>query len=189
MCLNLKELFSPRLIPNFITLLRAMMAVLLFMVTPFSSLFYLIYVVCALTDILDGFLARRLKAVSDLGQCLDSLVDLMFLVIVSIRVVPLLDVESWMLIWTGIILLMKIGSLIIGFAKFRELSFLHTYKNKLTGLLLFVYPAFIGWLGMLIPTVIVCMAATVTAVEELIILLKLKKLHRDVKGLFEVKNL
>ncbi len=188
MPLKLKELFSPKLIPNSLTLLRAMIALLIFIVTPFTWLFYLIYVVCALTDMLDGFLARRLNAVTSLGQSLDSCADLVFFIAVCIRIIPLLEIEPWMLIWTGMVLLVKIISLIVGFVKFREFSFLHTYQNKLTGLLLFVYPPLIGKFGLLFPTVVVCIIASFAALEEQIILLKLKKLHRDIRGLFEVRT-
>ena len=189
MHLKLKGFFSPKLIPNFITLLRAKTALLFFVVTPFTSFFYLIYVVCALTDMLDGFLARKLDAVTSMGQCLDSMADLMFFMAVSVRVVPLLKLEPWMLLWAAAILLVKVVSLLIGFIKFHELSFLHTYENKLTGLLLFLYPALIGWFGIVVPTVIVSLVASITAVEEQLILLRLRKLHRDVKGIFEVRNL
>ena len=185
---KIRELFSPTLIPNFITLFRAKTALLFFIVIPFSTFFYFLYVVCALTDMLDGFLARKLNAVTKLGQCLDSLADLMFFVAVSIRVVPLLSPEPWMLIWSGLILAIKVVTLLIGFVKFHEFSFLHTYENKLTGLLLFAYPALIGWFGMLIPTAVVCVVATVTAIEEQFILIKMKRLHRDIKGLYEVKS-
>ncbi len=55
--MKLKELFRPKLIPNSLTLLRAMITLLIFIVKPFTCLFFLIYVSCALTDMLDGFFA------------------------------------------------------------------------------------------------------------------------------------
>ena len=184
-----KGLFGPKLIPNLISIFRAITALLFFVVTPLSTFFYVLYVVCAFTDVLDGFLARKLHAVSNLGQSLDSLADIVFFVAVSVLLVPLLQIKLWMFLWVVAILMVKLTSLLIGFVRFHKLSFLHTYESKLTGLLLFLFPVFIGWFGMLVPAIIISLVATVAAVEEQIILLKLRKLDRDIKGFYEVKAL
>ena len=65
-------------IPNFITMLRILGTICLFFVEPFTVAFFVIYSLAGITDVLDGFVARRLKATSEFGAKLDSASDLVF---------------------------------------------------------------------------------------------------------------
>lgn len=63
-------------IPHIITSLRILLSGMLLGIEPFSPFFLLIYFLCGLSDICDGYLARRLHVASDFGTLLDSLADL-----------------------------------------------------------------------------------------------------------------
>ena len=65
------------LIPNLITILRLLLIVPLVMSYYFDYIiyFYVLLGVVILTDFLDGFLARRLNQISDLGKLLDPIAD------------------------------------------------------------------------------------------------------------------
>ena len=65
------------LIPNLITILRLVLIVPLVMSYYFDCMTYLYVLlgVVILTDFLDGFLARRLNQISDLGKLLDPIAD------------------------------------------------------------------------------------------------------------------
>ena len=65
------------LIPNLITILRLVLIVPLVMSYYFDYMTYLYVLlgVVILTDFLDGFLARRLNQISDLGKLLDPIAD------------------------------------------------------------------------------------------------------------------
>lgn len=65
------------LIPNLITILRLVLIVPLVMSYYFDCMIYLYVLlgVVILTDFLDGFLARRLNQISDLGKLLDPIAD------------------------------------------------------------------------------------------------------------------
>ena len=65
-------------IPNIVTILRILGTLALLFVPFASKQFYIIYIFCGITDVLDGFLARQLKVSSDLGSKLDSISDLVF---------------------------------------------------------------------------------------------------------------
>lgn len=51
-------------IPNLLTAMRVLCTVFLLFVAPFSIYFFVLYMLGGLTDILDGFLARKLEVSS-----------------------------------------------------------------------------------------------------------------------------
>ncbi len=81
---------------NIITIIRIFGVGVIFWMTPYTNniiqmLVILLYVVICLTDFLDGWVARRLKIVSDLGKILDPLADkilvLLFLPLLEMQVI------------------------------------------------------------------------------------------------------
>lgn len=65
-------------LPNWITVSRMALAIpfmVLLELTGYERIATVIFAVAALTDALDGYLARRLNLVTDLGKLLDPLVD------------------------------------------------------------------------------------------------------------------
>ena len=100
--------------------------------------FWVLYVIAGMTDMLDGFLARRWGVESKFGARLDSWADFVFVLAVGYKLFPWLKlpVALWMMI--GLITLVKIVNAISSYVVKRRIEFLHTKANKLTGFLLFV---------------------------------------------------
>jgi cardiolipin synthase len=70
-----------KILPNALSVFRLVDAILLFVLWKFSlknSIFILLIFLGILSDFLDGFLARRLKATSRLGAILDPVADKVF---------------------------------------------------------------------------------------------------------------
>ena len=65
-------------VPCVITFLRFPLSIAMLVVPPFSVLFWIFYLSGGLTDILDGFLARKLHLESAFGARLDSIADFAF---------------------------------------------------------------------------------------------------------------
>jgi phosphatidylglycerophosphate synthase len=65
--------------PNFLSLFRIPLALLLFVESPYVRFFAII--VAAITDFLDGFLARKVFKVTRVGTYLDPLTDKLFVFI------------------------------------------------------------------------------------------------------------
>jgi len=160
----------------------------LFNLRPFSVSFFIVYIICGLSDVLDGYIARKLRYISEIGAILDSIADIIFIFSMTIIIVPIFKWSWWMLMWIGIIILMRLSSLLIGVIKYRALAFLHTYSNKMTGFLLFCFP-FIHYMFDLNVTVcILCGVATLSAVEEILINIISDELSRNIKSIIFIKR-
>ena len=153
---------------NIITVSRILFSLLLLVFSPSSYCFAALYLLCGITDALDGFTARKLHTESEKGAKLDSISDLVFAVIYAVRILPLLSVPYWIWIWTAIIAVIKIAGIVIAGRKAKKLSIVHSFGNKLTGLLLFLLPLSVYVADVKYTAAIVCVAATVTAIVEII---------------------
>ena len=125
-------------IPNIITARRIAGSIGLLFCNVAGWQFWTLYVFCGISDIIDGWLARRLHAESKSGSILDSIADLSFVTCCAIKLLPALSIPSWLWIWAGIIVIIKIVNLVSSLIIFKKFYFSHTIANKLTGLLLFL---------------------------------------------------
>lgn len=158
-----------RQLPNMITGARILGAIVLLFFHEVDVLFLCIYLFCGFTDLIDGPVARRLNAESNIGALLDTVGDVatyvaLAKILLSKRLVP-----SWVLIWYVSAAAIIVGSGWIAFARFRRFFIVHSLFGKLMGVLAFLMP-FALRLGLLIPCfVAICASATVSAVETAVI--------------------
>ena len=132
---------------------------------------------------LDGYLARKLKAETKAGGVLDSIADLCFVVCCAICLVPILHIPAWLWIWAGVIVVIKLANQISALAINHRLCFPHTKANKMTGLLLFVAVPMAFW--SMIPVTVVAGVATFAAIQEGHYIRSLSdslSIHRDNSG-------
>ena len=106
--------------------------------------FWVLYLIAGTTDMLDGFLARRLGVESKFGARLDSLADFVFVLAVGYKLFPWLKLPATLWMMIGLIALVKIVNAICSYVVIHRIEYLHTKANKLTGLLLFVGMMAIG---------------------------------------------
>ena len=131
-------------IPNLLSMSRIALCLLLLLVDAMTMPFWVLYLIAGLTDMLDGFLARRWGVESKFGARLDSMADFVFVLVVGYKLFPWLKLPTalWMMI--GLIALIKVINAISSFVVKHRVAFLHTKANKLTGFLLFVGMMAIG---------------------------------------------
>ena len=84
----------------------------------------------------------------------------------------------------NVITLIRILSIIIALQKYNKFAILHTYTNKLTGLLLFFIPYFMNLNSANIIVYIIGAIALISSIEELAINIKSKKLDLNKKSIF-----
>ena len=167
-----------------ITVGRMAGAIILLFIIPLSVPFFTVYFLCGVSDIADGYVARKINAASRFGEILDSVADFVFIAVMLTVFIPMLEWEPWMLWWAGMIALIRLSSLGIGFIKYRAFSFLHTYANKATGIVLFCFPLLYLFAGLPVTVCIICGIASLSAAEELLITICTKKLDRNVHSIF-----
>ena len=178
-----KEHGSMKRIPNMITCLRMAAALGFLFVKPLSGAFFCLYGTVGLSDILDGWLARRLKTEDRRGAMLDSIADLVFSAALIVVLAHVLPWEKWAVCWICGIAAVRLTSAAVGFVRFRQMVFLHTWSNKATGLLLFALPLLYLWLGFCVAFALACGAASLSALEELALMIRMKNPDRNTRGI------
>ena len=151
---------------NTITFFRIAASIVLLFCPVFSPAFYVFYIAAGLSDMLDGFVARKTDTVSMLGARLDTIADFMFVVVCLIKLFPILSIPAWLYIWIGIIALIKVVNIISGFIVQKRFVTVHSVMNKATGALLFLLPLTISTVPVKTSVIVVCAAATFAAIQE-----------------------
>lgn len=75
-------------IPNILTTLRIGCCLSIIFCKPLSVTFIILYISAGITDMLDGFAARKLNAVSSFGERYDSVADTLFIGICLFKICP-----------------------------------------------------------------------------------------------------
>lgn len=172
---------------NVITCLRIPGSITLLFLQPFSLPFFVIYTLCGVTDIIDGIVARKTNSAGHMGEILDSAADIILIAVALVVFIPIIPFTAWMLYWIAGVVLIRISSFMIGYIKYRAFAGLHTWANKATGLILFCFPFIYPICDMNITAGIILITATLSAIEEMAILLVSSSLNRNTKSIF-VKN-
>ena len=153
-------------IANIITGSRIAFSLPLLFIPLTSAWFYVLYLLCGISDMIDGTVARKTKCASEFGARLDTVSDFVFMTVALIRFVPHLNIPVWLWIWIGIVAMIKIVNIVLGFVRTKKLISPHTVLNKVTGLLLFLLPVTISFVDLAYTLPIVCAVATVAAFHE-----------------------
>ena len=151
---------------NFITIIRILCSFALLFCTPLSLPFYALYTAAGLSDIFDGLIARKTNTVTKFGAKLDTLADIIFAAVVLIKLLPILELPVWMIVWVGTIALIKLVNIMIGFIRRHTLTAVHSVINKVTGGLLFILPFTLTIIDIRYTAPLVCIVATVAAIME-----------------------
>jgi CDP-diacylglycerol--glycerol-3-phosphate 3-phosphatidyltransferase len=177
-------------LPNFLSAYRlASFPWLLWLIyTENEGLFAWILCINLITDILDGWIARKFKLQTDLGARLDSLADYgTYIAAVSgIYTFKYEELGSlgWMLwVFIGLILLYNL----VSFVKFQKFPSLHMYSTRIggyiQGIFFFILFADDYYMGLYL---IAMIWGFLSAIEEIIVLLVLPQLISNAKGLYWV---
>ena len=151
-------------LPNVITLLRIAGSFGLLLCDATDVAFWIIYALCGISDIADGWLARKLKCVTKTGALLDSIADICFVACCAWKLLPILELPQWLWLLAEVIVAIKIVNQISALVMYGHCYFPHTLANKATGFLLFIAVpmTFVS----VVPIIIVAAVATFAAMQE-----------------------
>ncbi len=153
-------------IANIITGSRIALSLPLLFIPLSSAWFYVFYIFCGLTDMIDGTIARKTETVSSFGSKLDTASDLVFMAVCAVKLLPKINICIWLWIWIAVIAIVKVTNIVIGFIRRKKLVALHTVLNKTTGLLLFFLPLTLQFIVPTYSLAVVCTVATIAALQE-----------------------
>ena len=166
---QLNTFSQKRFIPNFLTLLRMALAISLLFFPFLSGWFLFAYLLAGISDILDGFFARRWNVSSSFGAKLDSAADFLLCCVLLYRLLCSYRIPLWITFWIAGIALLRLAALATCYVRFQQFAFLHTYSNKATGFLLLCFPYLLRFFGLTTTAILLCAVASVSALEELLI--------------------
>ena len=160
-------------IANIITGSRIVFSLPLLFIPLSSAWFYILYLFCGLTDMIDGAIARKMGSVSKFGAKLDTASDFIFMFVCGVKMLPIIHIPVWLWVWITIIALIKIFNITLVFIRKKKLISIHSALNKITGFALFLLPLSLAFAPTTYSVATICVLATIAAMQEV---------HTIVKG-------
>ena len=173
-----------KIIPNCISFSRIIFSLMLIFVKPLGIAFYTIYIFCGFSDIMDGFIARRTGTTSKFGAKLDSMADMIMVGVLLIMFYPIVNPATKIIIWIVSIGMIRLASMVVALKKYKTFASLHTYGNKITGIVLFLFPILLPYIHTVAMMYIICVIASISAIEEFMIQLTSSHLELNKQSIF-----
>ena len=151
---------------NTITGIRIVLSVALLFCPALSPTFNALYIAAGFSDMIDGAVARKTGTASEFGSGLDTIADIVFVVVCLIKLLPVLDVPVWLYIWIAIIAFIKVTNIAAGYISRKQFIAVHSAINRVTGTLLFIFPLTLTFIDLRYSAAVVCMIATAAAIQE-----------------------
>lgn len=151
---------------NIITAIRILCSIALLFCSALSPWFYVLYIAAGVSDMVDGWVARKTNTVSEFGSKLDTVADIIFVVVCLVKLLPVIHLPVWIYIWVGLIACIKVFNIVYSYAIRKQFLADHSILNKITGALLFVLPLTLSAINAKDSAAVVCTVATVAAARK-----------------------
>lgn len=99
---------------NLVTGCRIACSIWMLFFPAFSDWFYILYLLCGLTDMIDGTIARKTNTASRFGARLDTIADFIFVVAALVKLLPVMHLPKWLWIWIAVIAAIKMMNVMSG---------------------------------------------------------------------------
>lgn len=174
---------------NTLSIIRIILSFYLLLLTFPRPSFLFIYGICGLTDILDGYIARKTNSQSFLGAKLDSIGDFILFIVVFYCIIVYKSFEYNILYFVVVIFIIRIINVLVIFLRYKTFAMLHTIGNKITGIILFLLPFFISspFIDFFIKVILII--SLISSIEETFIVLMAKELDINTKGILFKENI
>ena len=175
--------------PNILSISRILLSPVLFMMAGKKIMLVVLLIVIGLTDVFDGYVARKLKKETIIGAWLDSIADFVFFISFIVYAIWYeSDILAELKYFIIIIISLKLLSAITGFTKYRQPGLLHTIGNKITGIIVFAGLCIFVLFRTTIIVEIGLHISILSSLEELIILLIGNRYEPNIKGIWKIKH-
>ena len=154
------------MMPNIITTIRILCSVALLFCAALSPWFYALYITAGVSDMVDGWFARKTNTVSEFGSKLDTVADIIFVVACLVKLLPILHLPVWIYVWVGFIACIKVFNIVYSYVVRKQFLTDHSILNKVTGALLFLLPLTLSVIDVKYSAAVVCAVATVAGIQE-----------------------
>ena len=170
-------------IPNILSIIRIIGSFLILLVAE-NPIVFVALLFCGITDILDGYIARRFQYETKIGTYLDSFADFTFYwIIVFYLINHRIEIITENIYLLGAIIIIRLFSLFICWIRNRKIYILHTIGNKVSGFIVFIL---IG-ISILLPKTSLIPIGLVfilfSAIEENIIMILIKSPDSNTKSI------
>lgn len=173
---------------NLITSVRVLLSPILFFFGEFNAPFFAIYMTCALSDLLDGPIARMTKSTGIAGSILDSVGDTLMYTGMMKVVLSNYGIPVWSVVWLAVALMLHIISALIAARRFGVFYFTHTFSSKLMGGVFFLTPFMFSRGLKRLHMLLISLIATYSAVEAIIVQGRTKMADSDVRSVCALRQ-
>ena len=176
--------------PNLLSFSRILLSPVIFMIAGEKIMLFLLLVIIGLTDVFDGYFARKFNKETIIGAWLDSVADFVFFIsfiVYSVWFESIIIVELKYYIIA--IIVIKLLSAVTGLIKYRQPGLLHTIGNKMTGLIIYIGLCVFVLCRSTIIVEIGLYISILSALEELVILFIGNRYEPNIKGIWKIKHL
>jgi CDP-diacylglycerol--glycerol-3-phosphate 3-phosphatidyltransferase len=111
--------------------------------------------------------------------------DMVMVGVLLLVLYPVISPPTQIIIWTFSIGIIRLASMAVALKKYKTFAGLHTYGNKITGIVLFVFPILLPYIHTTVLMYIICVLASISAIEELIMQLTSTLLQLNKQSIFE----
>ena len=181
-----------RHIPNVLSLSRIPLSIAMLFLAKWRVVFVCVYAVAGLTDMSDGFLARRFGWQSDLGSKFDGLADAtwIFSMMAVVFLVLRIKFKLYVYIAFAVILAVRIVNLAFTRIKFKQWGALHSSLVRYSGIPLYLIAPYCVWTRKG-PSALLLAALCVvflSVVEETLILAQLEEYDMNTKSIWHLRK-
>ena len=151
---------------NLITSIRILCSVALLFCAVLSPWFYALYITAGISDMVDGWVARKTNTASNFGSKLDTIADILLVAVCLVKLMPVLHLPVWIYVWVGLIACIKVFNIVYNHVVRKQFLADHSILNKVTGALLCLLPLTLSFINVKYSAAAVCAVATVAGIQE-----------------------
>lgn len=175
-------------VPNVLSISRIIAAAFLFTFDDlYNTVFLLTYMYCAVSDFLDGKIARKYNCESKFGTALDTIGDAgTYLALLKILAIQKM-VPGWIVVWLLVAVAFAVVAAFITLIRFKKFFLPHTIISKFLGGMVFLLPIVVQVIPVLTWMIMIGVMATISVIEILLIQILTKEAD-DVLSIFHMNK-